>query len=291
MKKILILMGDYSPSGKEFATKLRQYSCDDVTLCRYSDLVVIVSDESVDVRLAEQEDRPIDYFDVIYLRGLSRGPLRHAISMYAANKSVILLNSESHNFQIMSKLEQGVTFALNNIPTPPFIYSINTNTTKQYVDKLSWKYPLVAKSIAGSNGRDNVMVQSPDELNDINFSDFMVQPFLPNDFDYRVIVAGGDVILAYKRIRSVKVNTYKNNIAEGGRREIVTLSPELQNLAINAAQTIGREFCGLDILVDKATGKSYVLEINFNFGTPGFGTPEEERTFYEKVAAHIGRAS
>lgn len=75
--------------------------------------------------------------------------------------------------------------------------------------------------------------------------------------DYRVFVVGGQVIAAMKRVGE----SWVNNVASGGRCEVISPSAQLQALALQAAQAVDIDYCGVDI-IQAASGEYYVLEVN-----------------------------
>jgi RimK family alpha-L-glutamate ligase len=80
--------------------------------------------------------------------------------------------------------------------------------------------------------------------------------------DIRVFVIGGRVLGAMERTAS----GWRTNFSRGGRTAPVTLPPQWEDLAVRAAQLVGAEYAGVDLL-PAADGSVYVLEVN---GIPGW---------------------
>jgi glutathione synthase/RimK-type ligase-like ATP-grasp enzyme len=282
--KCLILLSQHSPSGEKFVQKLSSYNTDNhYQAKKYDELAVLIKNNQVKI-FSISDDQDVLDFDLVFLRGTVHAPLRHAITDYLNFHGKIAVNSESLTYQRMTKLEQNVHLALNQLPVPDSLYLANLANVRMALEAISgFSFPLVAKSINGRNGNDNEIVKSVEEIQQLPFNDLILQPFIPNDFDYRVITAGEKVLLAYKRIRGVGEENYKNNISRGGRREMIELDHQLAEMAVKAANVSGREFSGLDILVDKDTGKSVILEVNYNFGTPDFDDSAIEQKFYHQI--------
>jgi D-alanine-D-alanine ligase-like ATP-grasp enzyme len=62
---------------------------------------------------------------------------------------------------------------------------------------------------------------------------------------------------------------YKPNVAQEqetlSKAELIDknkFSLKLRSDAVNAAKALNRELCGVDVLVDKNSGKHYILEVN-----------------------------
>jgi ribosomal protein S6--L-glutamate ligase len=62
---------------------------------------------------------------------------------------------------------------------------------------------------------------------------------------------------------------FRTNYSLGGTVEKTKVSPEQEKIAIAAAKAVGCNWCGVDLIVDKKTGKNYVLEVNSSPGTQG----------------------
>jgi RimK family alpha-L-glutamate ligase len=75
--------------------------------------------------------------------------------------------------------------------------------------------------------------------------------------DYRVFVIQGKAVAAMKRHGSGWVN----NVALGGRCESYAIDSEIAALAIQAADAVDIDYCGVDVIRD-ADDNMYVLEVN-----------------------------
>jgi ribosomal protein S6--L-glutamate ligase len=85
-----------------------------------------------------------------------------------------------------------------------------------------------------------------------------LQEFVPHaGWDLRVFVIDNQVIAAMKRYAA---DGWRSNIALGGRAEAVTLKPEEEKLALDAARAVGCPIAGVDLLPGK--DGMYVIEVN-----------------------------
>jgi [lysine-biosynthesis-protein LysW]---L-2-aminoadipate ligase len=81
----------------------------------------------------------------------------------------------------------------------------------------------------------------------------------PMGEDLRVVVAGGTVVGAVRRVAAP--GEWRTNIALGATRHAVTPTPEAQDLALAAAQAIEADLVGVDLL-PTPEGGHVVIELN-----------------------------
>jgi ribosomal protein S6--L-glutamate ligase len=77
-------------------------------------------------------------------------------------------------------------------------------------------------------------------------------------WDLRVFVLAGRVLAAMRRYARAG---WRTNVAQGGLAEPVPLGPEVEALARRAAEVLGADAAGVDLIQGPA-GEWYVLEVN-----------------------------
>jgi glutathione synthase/RimK-type ligase-like ATP-grasp enzyme len=82
--------------------------------------------------------------------------------------------------------------------------------------------------------------------------------------DYRLFVCAGEVVAGMTRHAPVWIT----NVRQGGRPEALPPDGELAGLALRAAESVGADYAGVDILRD-AEGRPWVLEVNSMPGWKG----------------------
>lgn len=285
--RIAVFIDDNGRSGERFIQKVAELAGVETRMFRYEDVVVLISKGNVRIIDIEGVDILAD-IDLIYLRGITHDHVRHAIALCAKSKKIAVVNDESYYFQAMGKLDQGVMMALAGVPVADTVHIGRREYYDRACSLLGSDYPIIMKSHRGSNGRDNVLIGSIDEQERSDGIPIPIfQEYIPNRFDYRVIVAGDRVLLSYKRVRSAGNSEHKNNISQGAVREFCDLPDDLRRIAINAARSIRREFCGVDILPSEDGTRHVVLEANFNFGTPEFVDESLEKAYYKELGLYF----
>jgi glutathione synthase/RimK-type ligase-like ATP-grasp enzyme len=81
----------------------------------------------------------------------------------------------------------------------------------------------------------------------------------PRGFDLRLVVAGGGIVGAIKRVAAP--GEWRTNIALGGHREPVLPPSDACELALTAADAVGGDLVGVDLL-PADDGSWTVIEIN-----------------------------
>ena len=124
---------------------------------------------------------------------------------------------------------------------------------------------------------------------------WVVQRFIENDGDYRVVVLGDHSETVIFRQRPKDADTHLNNTSQGASAMLVDISALPQGLcedAVAAAQVNGLAVAGVDMMVDQKTGRHVILEVN---GAPQLATgafPEEKmRSYTEYLSRQLDKVS
>ena len=214
-----------------------------------------------------------DGLDGLYIANWRKAPeIAMALARYVKKRGAQVINGEIIDYPAISKLGEMVRMADGNIPMPDSFF-----VRSKYLIEMAhrkklprgFSFPLIVKSVSGSMGVDNWLVRDFQEFLEIvsepRDSLLVVQQFIPNDCDYRVLVFGGEVKAVMRRSRQSNA-THVNNTSAGGQGDMVPLadfSDEWKEIAMRAATAVNRsDLAGVDIIVDAQTGRPYVLEVN-----------------------------
>jgi RimK family alpha-L-glutamate ligase len=165
------------------------------------------------------------------------------------------------------KAEQAAIFAKAMVPTPATIVGSLELVAKEGAAKLG--FPLIVKMSVGSFGRCVWKCDDQAELDTLvstrQSSDkknrrYVVQEFIENSGDYRLLVLGSRVLGAIKRT-AVSSDEFRNNVALGG--EAVAFDPPQSwcDLAVRAAHACGVLVGGVDIMARNGS-EPLVIEVN-----------------------------
>jgi len=137
----------------------------------------------------------------------------------------------------------------------------------------TFDFPIIIK---GSGGDRGTRVYKADDLEqleklvrDLRKSEvedgrrYMLQEFIPNDGDYRVLVLGEKVLGVMKRSAEQNSGEFRNNYSAGGLVEVAELPEEITQLAIKAARVCGLAVAGVDVAFrDNDLKKPVIWEVN-----------------------------
>lgn len=193
-----------------------------------------------------------------------------------------------------------VKYAENHLPFIPTVYGTGRALKEAYrTNKLQTAFPLVIKARQGRKGKDNYLVKNEAELmqllEDRVDEAWVMQRFIENDGDYRVVVLGDKAETVIFRQRPKDADTHLNNTSQGASAMLVDISALPQGLcedAVAAARVNGLAVAGVDMMVDQKTGRHVILEVN---GAPQLATgafPEEKmRRYTEYLSRQLDKVS
>jgi glutathione synthase/RimK-type ligase-like ATP-grasp enzyme len=267
MKKILIISGPYSKADKPRYSKVlsEHMQSFEFTDIKFENLKVEIGPR--DFKITDLESSAdIKDFDFVFVREYTGNflDLAFVVSKYLQINKVKFANHDYLNYRPVSKLAQAAIFYELGLAFPEIIFSINNPALLKAAGSLG--YPLIAKAAQASHGDNNYLVKTPEELKGIlqeqSNLKLLIQKYIPNEHDFRVLVMGGGSSLQIRR-RGAD-DTHLNNTSKGGQAEMVGQidSDTLSSCAVLAAK-IGADIAGIDLLQDAATNNYYFLEINF----------------------------
>ena len=125
--------------------------------------------------------------------------------------------------------------------------------------------PVVAKFAFGSQGREVFLLENANDVFEFQKKHFnthhLYQEFIASSkgTDQRVYVVGKNAVASI--IRENK-SDFRSNIAIGGTARKADILPETEDLCVNISNTLGLDFCGIDLLI--TPNGPMVCEVNAN---------------------------
>ena len=177
---------------------------------------------------------------------------------------VTVLNGRRTLVAAHDKLATAAALASSSLPHP------RTVQVAPWLDLPELEPPLVLKPRFGSWGED--VIRCDDEAGVerglailrtrawYDATGALAQKLVaPRGYDLRIVVAGGRVVGAVKRIAAP--GEWRTNVALGARREPVSPPEEARMIALGAAAAVGGDLVGIDLLPSDL-GTWVVLEVN-----------------------------
>ena len=133
--------------------------------------------------------------------------------------------------------------------------------------------PLVIKLLQGTQGIGVVLAETRKAAESVIESflglnaSVLVQEYIKEagGADIRCLVVGDKVVASMKR--QAKEGEFRSNIHRGGTASLIKITPEERSTAVRAAQTMGLNVCGVDIL--RSNHGPVVMEVNSSPGLEG----------------------
>jgi len=133
-----------------------------------------------------------------------------------------------------------------------------------------FQFPIILKGSGGDRGTRVFKINNVEEMEKkvrgLRKSEteegkrYMLQEFIPNTGDYRLLVLGKKVLGVMKRSSQNK-DEFRNNYSVGGKVEVADLPVAVKEMAVRAAEICGLMVAGVDVM-EKTPGDYVVLEVN-----------------------------
>lgn len=193
------------------------------------------------------------------------------LARFLKNNGIPVFNDPEVIETCDNKANQYIQLAKNNIPMPktiiaPKVYPAFTIADSGYYENVlkQLSLPMIIKEGRGSFGMKVYLIETEaafyEKVEELRGVDYVFQQFIASSRgrDIRVNIVGGEVVAAMYRHSETD---FRANITNGGVAEVVELTEAQSTLAIQAAQAVGAEFAGVDLLFGEQE-EPLVCEVN-----------------------------
>lgn len=257
-----------STRGAGFITRLKKYadfSYADAEVMALEDLVFVVDKRKALVFDWQTKKDPADY-DFVYFKAWESMPdIAAALAVYLRAKGVPFIDSAVEQKGAANKLVTTMKLWAERIPVVRTVYASGKHTVAVLKSELV-SYPAIIKSTIGQKGRDNYLARSAQAAQVLVVDkavDWIIQDYVENNGDWRVQIYGGVPGMVIHRVGSS--TSHLNNTSAGGSARLVeqhNVPSRMLALAARAAQAMDLSVAGVDVIVDKKTGRKAILEVN-----------------------------
>ena len=198
------------------------------------------------------------------------------LAQFLKNAGIAVFNDPAVIETCDNKAKQYLQLAHHGIPMPetiiaPKVYPAFSIRDSGYYEQVLERLglPMIIKEGHGSFGMKVYLIETEQQFYDkteaLRGVDYVFQQFIASSRgrDIRVNIVGGEIVAAMYRHSETD---FRANITNGGVATEVVLTEVQRTLAIRAAQAVGAEFAGVDLL---------------------FGPDEEPLVCEVNAAAHI----
>lgn len=249
-------------SSRAVAEACRKYF-DVVDELNLKDFEVHIGNDGINVAHKEKD---LEKYDCVYVRGSYKyALLQRSISRVLQGEVYMPIKPRAFSLghdKYLSILE----LQKNGVSIPKTYYATTTKIALKFLEN-EVDYPVILKAQEGTHGKGVMVAESFGSAKTILdiLSEFK-RPYVIQEFvrtagtsDIRVIVGGGKVLGAYKRVAAV--GEFRTNIHNGGKREKHVLTKRQKELAMKSAEAVRANLCGVDILNSESPS---VIEINLS---------------------------
>ncbi|RLG99997.1 lysine biosynthesis protein LysX [Candidatus Bathyarchaeota archaeon] len=198
---------------------------------------------------------------ISYFRGLH-------LTAILESKGVRVVNSFDVSLKCGNKLFTTLTLSKAGVPVPETMAAFTMDGVFKALNDLG--YPAVLKPVVGSWGRlmailkdketTQAIIELREKINNALLQIYYVQKWVDRPpRDIRVMVVGDEVVVASYRYSPV--DDWRTNVARGGKSEVCPITPELEEVALKAAEAVGGGVLAVDCMESREKGL-LVHEVN-----------------------------
>jgi len=199
------------------------------------------------------------------------------------------INSTACYNMCSDKVMNQIIFERHDFRTPKTVLITHKEDAEDAFKKLDTKFPIILKTGVGSRGIGVILIDSFLALHSTvqllyrenNFIDLLLQEYIKNDYDIRVIVCNDEILGVMKR--PVISGDFRSNVSQGAKPVIYELTELEASESLRAAKAVKGKLVGVDFIPAKNREKDlpYMIEVN---STPGLiGIEEVVKGITDKV--------
>jgi RimK family alpha-L-glutamate ligase len=205
------------------------------------------------------------------------------------NAGAFMINTRDGMLTCDNKMSAYISFERDNIPTPRTALISNEKGLLHAHERLGGKYPVIMKTLTGTQGIGVSIVESEKSMISVAQSlwkfgaALLLQEFMKFDFDIRTIVVNGKILASTKRTSAKK--DFRSNRHREATTQPYKLSNDERKLVLDAARSVGAYMVGVDHAI--VNGEHFVLECN---GSAGLGSEFGLYNTFRDDESYVGEA-
>lgn len=261
--KIALFYRVWFDTGEKFLNAAKKKGVELVPI-QYDDLVL--RQKGNDFEILYQEEMLVN-FDLFYFRAVgSADEWASLLLQYAKKKQIPVVDEYLTDLGLEKRAKSvgGVILAKNKVNYPRTSFASNKDVLLTEAKK--FQYPFVLKiSRGGRQGMGTLLIKDEKVLaraikGRIEKSGFLLQEYIPNDGDYRLMLIGYQVLGAFKRQK--KEEKLVLNRSLGSSEKLKTVPEAVKKEAEKACRVLKVEIASVDMVIDERDGRPVIVEVN-----------------------------
>jgi hypothetical protein len=261
--KIALFYRLWTNSGEKFLAAARGHGIGLIPI-QYGQLTLRQKKSGLEIYF---EDKPLSEFKLFYLRSVGSDiEWANLLMLYAKAKNIPVVDEYLVKWGPERRLKSiaGVILGQEGIAYPKT--SLVTEVDRLKRELTNYQYPLILKvSRGGRHGVGTFLVNNQSEVERvvrgrISKTGFLIQEYIPNDGDYRLVLVGYKALGAFKRQEKEKGLTLNRS---AGPSQTVKKLPEMVKVeAEKATGALRVEIASVDMVINQKTNRPVIIEVN-----------------------------
>jgi glutathione synthase/RimK-type ligase-like ATP-grasp enzyme len=172
------------------------------------------------------------------------------------------------------KFTSYLKLAVAGVPVPHAIFCMGKSVAR-YEDYIISElgFPVVAKELVGQHMTGIYSINNKKQFEELpkkigersRTAKYLFQKYIPLQNEYRLLVLGDEVKVVHTKVprdySQLKLN-YSNLNQNEEYLKVNSIAPKLQKIAVAAAKCLNIQIAGVDLAIEKGTGKAFIFEVN-----------------------------
>lgn len=291
-KKILILFDKLGPKAEILGKEING------TVACFTDLLFDINGENLQVLVKGVN---ISEFGLIYIRRADHSHFSLVGSLARCLDKLGVLYFDRSFSEIGAagdKLTSYMKLSIAGIPVPHTVFCM-AGSIKRYEDYIidTLGFPIIAKELVGQHMSGIYAISDKKQFDELpkkvgdkpRTAKYLFQKYIPLQSEFRLLVLGNDVKIVHTKVprdySQLKLN-YSNLNQYEEYLNVNSISPEMQEIAVSAAKSLNIQIAGVDLAIEKDTGRAFIFEVNrgpgFNYDTKVSSEIDEVGKFFKK---------
>jgi glutathione synthase/RimK-type ligase-like ATP-grasp enzyme len=295
-RKLLILVDSKSSSKKKLARYLNKYSGNKYKsyLHSFDEIYFEIKPGKTKIKIKNTD---LANYDLVFVRRAGKYVrFMGAISKYLDYKKVKFIDPAFREIGMsMDKASSALRLAIKRVKVPTTIFCFRNSVLKNR-DRIikDLGFPIIAKAILSQRNKNIYILKKEIDFEKLlkkTKQEFIFQKFIDIEKEYRFLILGEKVRVLEQKFRrnyeNLKVE-YQDLTGPSIFLDLYCATKEANLMSLRSAKILGLDIAGVDLAIEKGTGKNYIIEVNKGPGIePNPKTSPELKAFSDYLKSRI----